>query len=156
MIRDRLVCGVQHDGIQKAEKDLTYDKALELAKSIEAAENSRQIKNGSGAAFTEPPPKLHYAASGKTPKSTFKDTPVVCYRCGGNHSVNSKRPFVVIVRRRDTLFESAGQQPKIKTVRIPKRPPTPIQRKPISYRRITQRRTCLISCMQLKMAVTIP
>ena len=89
MIRDRLVCGVQHDGIQKkllAEKDLTYDKALELAKSIEAAEkNSRQIKNGSGAVFTEPPPKLHYAASGKTPKSTFKDTPVVCYRCGGSH-----------------------------------------------------------------------
>ena len=34
MIRDRLVCGVQHDGIQKkllAEKDLTYDKVLELA-----------------------------------------------------------------------------------------------------------------------------
>lgn len=32
-VRDRLVCGVQHGGIQKliSEKDLTYERTLELA-----------------------------------------------------------------------------------------------------------------------------
>ena len=42
MLRDRLVCGVNHQSIQRrllTEKDLTYEKALELAKSLEAAEN---------------------------------------------------------------------------------------------------------------------
>ena len=41
MLRDRLVCGVNHQGIQKrllSEKELTYEKALEIALSIEAAE----------------------------------------------------------------------------------------------------------------------
>ena len=34
MLRDRLVCGVNHQGIQKrmlGEKELTYEKALEIA-----------------------------------------------------------------------------------------------------------------------------
>ena len=43
MLRDRLVCGVNHASIQRqllAEKDLTYEKALELAQAYEAAEKS--------------------------------------------------------------------------------------------------------------------
>ena len=42
MLQDRLVCGVNHQSIQRrllTEKDLTYEKALELAKSLKAAEN---------------------------------------------------------------------------------------------------------------------
>ncbi len=41
MLRDRIVCGINHDKIQQrllAEKDLSYAKALELANSIEAGE----------------------------------------------------------------------------------------------------------------------
>ncbi len=41
MLRDRLVCGVNHEGIQKkllAEKNLTYETAFTLAQAIEAAE----------------------------------------------------------------------------------------------------------------------
>ena len=41
MLRDWLVCGVNHDGIQQkllAEKNLTYDKALEIALTMETAE----------------------------------------------------------------------------------------------------------------------
>ena len=37
---DRLVCGVNHDTIQTrllAEKDLTYEKVLEIAQAVEAA-----------------------------------------------------------------------------------------------------------------------
>ena len=40
MLRDRLVCGVNHEGIQRhllSEKDLTYEKALEIALAMEAA-----------------------------------------------------------------------------------------------------------------------
>ena len=52
MLRDRLVCGVQQDSIQQrllAEKDLTYEKALELARSMEAAaQGSQDMKHASG------------------------------------------------------------------------------------------------------------
>ena len=40
MLRDRLVCGVNHEGIQKkllAEKDLDYDKAYGIAVAIEVS-----------------------------------------------------------------------------------------------------------------------
>ena len=40
MLRDRLVCGVNHAGIQKkllAEKDLTFTKALDIDQALEAA-----------------------------------------------------------------------------------------------------------------------
>ena len=41
MLGDQLVCGVNHDGIQQkllAEKNLTYDKALEIPLTMEIAE----------------------------------------------------------------------------------------------------------------------
>ena len=40
-LRNRLICGANHLGIQKcllAEKDLTFEKALNIAKALEAAE----------------------------------------------------------------------------------------------------------------------
>ncbi len=53
MLRDRIVCGINHDKIQQrllAEKDLSCAKTLELANSIEAAEKgSRDIKNSQAA-----------------------------------------------------------------------------------------------------------
>ncbi len=49
MLRDRIVCGINHDKIQQrllAEKDLSCAKTLELANSIEVAEKgNRDIKN---------------------------------------------------------------------------------------------------------------
>ena len=52
MLRDRLVCGVRYVGIQKrllAEKDLTYEKAYELALTMEAAErDTKDLKPDSG------------------------------------------------------------------------------------------------------------
>ena len=42
MLRDRLVCGVNHDTIRRkllAETDLTYEKAYTLAAAIEAFES---------------------------------------------------------------------------------------------------------------------
>ena len=48
MIRDRLVCGINDDSIQRrllAEQDLTYKKAVELAQSLEmAVQNMKDLK----------------------------------------------------------------------------------------------------------------
>ena len=87
MIRDRLVCGVNHDMIQPrllAEKDLTYEKAVELAEAVEAAEkNSKILKNGAStqtgihqSSASTPKPKQYEEAKRGTP---------TCYRCGGPH-----------------------------------------------------------------------
>ncbi len=54
MLRDRLVCVVNHKGIQRkllAESSLTYDSAIKLALAVEASEReSKQL-----AEATEPP-----------------------------------------------------------------------------------------------------
>ena len=79
MIRDRLVCGINHEGIQRkllAEKSLDFDKAYALALSIELAAAERDSKD-----LRNPPtPQLvQYQASGNPPKLDA----VTCYRCGG-------------------------------------------------------------------------
>ena len=46
-IRDRILCGVHHEGIQKrllAEKELTYKKAYELSLSMESAERDTSLR----------------------------------------------------------------------------------------------------------------
>ncbi len=46
MLRDRLVCGINEDSIQKrllAEPNLTYKKAVELARGLETADRNAQL-----------------------------------------------------------------------------------------------------------------
>ena len=75
-IRDRFVCGVKSETIQKkllAEDGLTAARALELAQSIEAAEkNARQLKGES-------------LATGDSILSTGAEKGTTCYRCGRCH-----------------------------------------------------------------------
>ena len=92
MLRDRLVCGINHEGIQRkllAEKDLTYQSAYDLAISIETAErDSSQIKkSASGGTAATPEKPLHFLKSrgGKATGTTKFKGPVVCFRCGGPH-----------------------------------------------------------------------
>ena len=55
MLRDHLVCGINHAGIQQrllAEIGLTYEKALELALVIESAEkDTKEVKIANGKPF---------------------------------------------------------------------------------------------------------
>ena len=80
MLRDRLVCGIDDERIQRrllAEKELTFARALELARAVETAgKNTEEIKaskalgTAEGAESTIPVHRMH--SQGDKP----------CYRCG--------------------------------------------------------------------------
>ena len=95
MLRDRLVCGVNHEGIQKkllSVKDLTYDSAYSLALAIEAAEQDAvTFKSGAAGANTHQQ-VLFNRHKGSTPTTTTPNSAgahdarkISCYRCGGSH-----------------------------------------------------------------------
>ena len=79
MLRDRLVCGVNHQGIQPkllSEGDISYTDALALAQSIELPEDD--AKKLGCSAFLQP---VHYTPKGVNLASSR--TSPTCYRCGG-------------------------------------------------------------------------
>ncbi len=95
MLRDRLVCGVNHEGIQKkllSEKDLTYDSAYSLAQAIEAAEqDAKTFKSGAMGGSPHQHVLFNRYKGGK-PRTPPPSSPsamdagkISCYRCGGNH-----------------------------------------------------------------------
>ena len=61
MLRDRLICRVNHKGITNrllAEKDLTFDKALKLAQAMESAERDTQHLQS----MQQQPQDVHHSA----------------------------------------------------------------------------------------------
>jgi hypothetical protein len=82
MLRDRLVCGVNEDRIQRrllAEPVLDLKKALEIAHGMEtAAKDARDLKGEMPNKRDYPMNKLH----GGQHSDEYKD----CYRCGGKHN----------------------------------------------------------------------
>ena len=88
MVRDLLVCGVNDIRTQSRllqESKLTYDKAFELAQSVEAsAKNAADLLKGSSTHYTAAVQHLH---SRPSPSTTYK-CHVTCYRFGGNHLAN--------------------------------------------------------------------
>ena len=99
MLRDRIVCGVNHQGMQRrllAEKDLTYEKAIELAKSMEAAEKGSQAISSDIEQTGTTTPPVHFTSNrSRRPhqgKQATSRNSALCYRCGNdNHSSNSCR-----------------------------------------------------------------
>lgn len=82
MLRDRLVCGVNDDSIQRrllAEDGLTFETALRKAQAIEAANNDMadlHRDKGSATVFKV-----------DTDERNYTKFAGMCYRCGGvNHS----------------------------------------------------------------------
>ena len=85
LIRDRLVCGVRDDALQRtllAVANLTYDKAYELAVLHESAARNSQLLSAT-------PTPVHYTTPRESDPSTKDQSK--CYRCGGNHSPKSCR-----------------------------------------------------------------
>ena len=79
MLRDCLVCGINDDRIQLrllGEPRLTYQKAMELAQSMEAAgKNAQDLREPKSIAVNAVAPK----------DTTPSAVQVKCYRCGGMH-----------------------------------------------------------------------
>lgn len=95
MLRDRLVCGINHERTQNrllSEAKLTYEKALEIAQSQEtAAQNLQELKSTpmakEEASFTDKnKPVLTVAKKGKRK--------VTCYRCGQEGHLANKCKFI--------------------------------------------------------------
>ena len=96
MLRDRLVCGVNHQAIQKrllAEKNLTLEKALEIALAIEAADNDvKQLQQPATTVMYQTqsrnqcPPRRNIT----NPRPTMPVSKP-CYRCRGNHAPQTCR-----------------------------------------------------------------
>ena len=117
MLRDRLVCGVNHLTIQKrllAEKNQTFEKALEVALAVEAADNDvKQLQ--------KPAATVMYQTHSKnqcTPRSeSTTHRPAIsprspCYRCLGNHTpqtCNFKEAECHKCKKWDTLQKHAKQ-----------------------------------------------
>ena len=102
MLRDRLVCGVNHDGIQRkllSENNLTYDKAYELSVAVETAERDTRdlIKSRSVTTFqnvfynrdtsTRHPPHSPNFRNSNAQRHQPNE-PISCYRCGDAHLAN--------------------------------------------------------------------
>ena len=100
MLRDRLVCGVNHEAITNrllSEKKLTFDKAMELAQAIESAErDTRQLQ---AAQSTSTTPQVHLTTAHKQKNRQRRESSrparqgnsVACYRCGGPHLASTCR-----------------------------------------------------------------
>ena len=73
-LRDRFVCGLRHEPIQRrllSEKDLTYAKAMEVARAMEAA-------NTNAKSFKTAEPAIRLFSS----QPQQRDSRNPCYRCG--------------------------------------------------------------------------
>ena len=86
-LRDRLVCGLSNNSIQKrllSEVNLTYARAVEMAQGLEAAErNAKKLQGHEGTPVNSVGQK-----GGKRVTSRPPEKP--CYRCGGTgHTSNT-------------------------------------------------------------------
>ena len=94
VIRDRLVCGVNNESIQKkllGEHNLTYERALAIAQSSEEADrNLREMRNlrPKGTSVTIKQEPVNQLPSGRNPRiqsTSGRELTVsrgACYRCG--------------------------------------------------------------------------
>ncbi|KAL6480987.1 hypothetical protein MHYP_G00090670 [Metynnis hypsauchen] len=91
MLRDRLVCGVNDDRMQRrllSETKLTFDKALELCQAIESASKDvreMQGKLSEDTALHAHLPKEQVGVHKVSADKTERKFPS-CYRCKGQHS----------------------------------------------------------------------
>lgn len=93
MIRDRLVCGINNDKIQRrllSEPELSYKKAVELAIALElATKNVEDLSIKDGVTCNN---KVHRVQQHKSFQSDDSSkSQRDCYRCGGQHEASKCR-----------------------------------------------------------------
>ena len=90
-LRDRLVCGLRNEAIQRkllTVADLTFDNALKTALGMEAAERSAQQLKGADSVVVQ---QLSSRLS-QSPSTRSSKKKAVCYRCGKDH-LHTACPF---------------------------------------------------------------
>ena len=93
MLRDRLVCGIQDENIQKrllAEKKLTFAKAMELVQRMEAATKNVRELHSPQQAEVAVPSEVHQVGP---PQQQSPRRDVLCYRCGKKGHTAAKCRF---------------------------------------------------------------
>ena len=112
MLRDRIVCGINDDALQKrllSEPDLDYAKAVQTALNMETAVQSiRELKNGPQGPATS----VHRTGASPVERGSSDPSPT-CFRCGGRgHVVAQCRVDKNVVchkcGKRVTYSESVG------------------------------------------------
>ena len=100
MLRDRLVCGVNNEQLQRrllSEPQLTFKKALEISQTFEAAtRDAKDLQDG---------PRSMAPVQNITRKSGQS----LCYHCGGQHNplaLDTESHLVIIVAERVTWQRS--------------------------------------------------
>ncbi|KAK9963562.1 hypothetical protein ABG768_006735, partial [Culter alburnus] len=97
MLRDRLVCGINDDVIQRrllGEATLSFTKAMEIAQGMEsAALHAKDIQKASGSAKSD---VFHVTKA-------VKVKAVECYRCGGAH-------YASACKFKDTVCHNCGKK----------------------------------------------
>ena len=124
LLRDKLVCGVKEFNRLLAERNLTYDKTMELALTQEAANKDRKEHLGQMEATDSG--RVHFTLTG------FQKKSLTCYRCGGPRLANEcqywnteyvmpakRRGHIAKVCRTTTQEKSHSKQ----TEKPPKKPP---------------------------------
>ena len=94
-LRDRLVCGLNKESIQRrllAEADLTFQKACEIAQAMEMVEKDASALNSEATKGVNAIQSSQKAQAGETtPKGNFEkykrqQAEQTCHRCGGAHA----------------------------------------------------------------------
>ena len=120
MLHDRLICGIYNDRMQcrlLAESNLSFEKAYELAQTMETADHDAKELQGSPTAAVN---KLnrgtgkHFSTGTRqtTSPMTHKNLQNNCYRCGGKHSATIA----------DFVYQSADSARKLVTLKEPAAP----------------------------------
>ena len=98
MIRDRLVCGIRHDRIQRvllAEKKLALNKAIEFAQSVEMAEkNVADLQSAQASHERVRTNKVYHKQKFKGPPQNEANPQYqrLCGRCGSQPHTNGPCP----------------------------------------------------------------
>ena len=116
MFRDRLVCGINAQKLQRrllAEQTLTYEKAFALVQALETADKSdKELEKASGVHFMH-----HHSRTQGTPAGPQRQGQA-CYHCvGTNHPSATCRfkdsDYTSTVGKRGISLKSAGVAPTI-------------------------------------------
>ena len=125
MLRDRLVCGCRDRRFQcklLAEKDLTFDQALAIAKALETAEKeTKDLQESSSTVPVHTVRQERHHPQRRAPiQPVAKPQGPECYRCGGKHRATEckfRETECLVCKKKGHIARAcrSKQRPQIRT-----------------------------------------